>query len=185
MSEIVSLFSVFRLHLSEATLRQFCQIVFAVLAMTGGVTMRNISRWMPQGGSYRTVQRFFNTVLPWQKLYSVFFETHLFDPDDVYLLAGDEAIVPKIGNKTYGLSRFFSSTIGKAIPGLAFFAVSIISVKQRRSYPMCMEQVVRGEVSATPPKKATASKPAETKRKPGRPKGSKNRNKTDFVLNEL
>ena len=65
MSEIVSLFSVFRLHLSVATLRQLCQIVFAILAMTGGVTMRNISRWTTQGGSYRTVQRFFNTVLPW------------------------------------------------------------------------------------------------------------------------
>ena len=184
MSEIISLFTVFSLHLSTPTLRQFCRIVFAVLAMTGGVTMRNISRWTTQGGSYRTVQRFFNTVLPWQTLYSVFFETHLFDPDDVYLLAGDETIVPKIGDKTYGLSRFFSSTIGKAIPGLAFFAVSIISVKQRRSYPMCMEQVVRGEVSATPPKKATASKPAETKGKPGRPKASKNRNKTEVVLND-
>ena len=184
MSEIVSLFTVFSLHLSTTTLRQFCRIVFAVLAMPGGVTMRNISRWTTQGGSYRTVQRFFNTVLPWQTLYSVFFQTHLFDPDDVYLLAGDETVVPKIGNKTYGLSRFFSSTIGKAIPGLAFFAVSIISVKQRRSYPMCMEQVVRGE-AATPLKKATeTSKPAETKRKPGRPRGSKNRNKTEVVLND-
>ena len=107
MSEIVSLFTVFSLHLSTTTLRQFCRIVFAVLAMPGGVTMRNISRWTTQGGSYRTVQRFFNTVLPWQTLYSVFFQTHLFDPDDVYLLAGDETVVPKIGNKTYGLSRFF------------------------------------------------------------------------------
>ena len=50
MSEIVSLFSVFRLHLSVATLRQFCQIVFAVLAMPGSLTMRNISRWTSKGG---------------------------------------------------------------------------------------------------------------------------------------
>ena len=184
MSEIVPLFAVFSGHLSTTTLRQFCRIVSAVLAMTGGVTMRNISRWTTQGGSYRTVQRFFNTLLPWQTLYSVFFQTHLFDPDDVYLLAGDETVVPKIGDKTYGLSRFFSSTIGKAIPGLAFFAVSIISVKQRCSYPMCMEQVVRGEAT-TPPKKAMeTSKPAETKGKPGRPRGSKNRNKTQVVLND-
>ena len=74
MSEIVSLFSVFRLHLSVATLRQLCQIVFAVLAM---MTMRNISRWTSKGGSYRTIQRFYNTLLPWGRLYWVFLRQSL------------------------------------------------------------------------------------------------------------
>jgi len=184
MSEIISLFTVFSLNLSVATLRQFRQIVFAILAMTGSVTMRNISRWTSKGGSYRTIQRFYNTLLPWGRLCWVFFQAHLFDPDDVYLLAGDETVLPKSGDETYGLSRFFSSTIGKAIPGLAFFALSVISVKQRRSYPMLMEQVVR-EAAATPPKKAAEpSKPSEPKGKPGRPKGSKNRNKSEVVLND-
>ena len=147
--------------------------------------MRNISRWTPQGGSYRTVQRFFNTVLPWQRLCWVFFEAHLYDPDDVYLLAGDETVVPKIGNNTYGLSRFFSSTMRQVIPGLAFFALSLISVKRRRSYPMCMEQVIRGEASAPSKKVYAVSKTSETKgNQPGRPKGSKNRNKTAVVLND-
>ena len=181
MSEIVSLFTVFSPHLSTTTLRQFCHIVFAVLAMTGGVTMRNISRWTSKGGSYRTVQRFFNTVLPWMPLCCVFFRAHLYDPDDVYLLAGDETVLPKIGSKTYGLSRFFSSTMSQVVSGLAFFTVSLISVKRRRSYPMCMEQVVRGEAS-TPSKKGSAA--SETKGKPGRPKGSKNRNKTEGILND-
>ncbi|MCY3723963.1 MAG: hypothetical protein OXG97_17225 [Candidatus Poribacteria bacterium] len=58
MSEIISLLSVLSPHLSTTTLRQLRQIVFAVLARTGSVTLRNISRWMPKGGSYRTVQRF-------------------------------------------------------------------------------------------------------------------------------
>ena len=191
MSEIVSLFTVFSPHLSAATLRQFCEIVFAVLAMTGGVRMRNISRWTSKGGSYRTIQRFYNTLLPWGSLCWMFFRTHLFDPESVYLLAGDESIVAKSGDQTYGLSRFFASTYGKTIRGLAFFAVSLISVKKRRSYPMLMEQIVRGEASATPkmpqtpPKKATISKTSEAKGdQPGRPKGSKNRNKTEVVLND-
>ena len=185
MSEIVSLFTVFSPHLLATPLRQFCRIVFGVLAMTGGVRMRNISRWTPQGGSYRTVQRFFNTVLPWPTLCSVFFRAHLYDPDDVYLLAGDETVVPKVGDNTYGLSRFFASTYGKTIRGLAFFAVSIIRVKKRRSYPMCIEQVVRGEASQTSPKVATASTPSKTRgTEPGRPKGSKNRNKTEVILND-
>ena len=191
MSEIVSLFTVFSPHLSAPTLRQFCEIVFAVLAMTGGVTMRNISRWTSKGGSYRTIQRFYNTLIPWGTLCWVFFRTHLFDPESVYLLAGDESIVAKSGDETYGLSRFFASTYGKTIRGLAFLvSVSFISVKKRRSYPMLMEQIVRGETSTTPkmtetpPKKATVSKTSEAKGKPGRPKGSKNRNKTEVVLND-
>ena len=184
MSEIVSLFTIFSPHLSTTTLRQFCRVVFGVLAMTGSVTMRNISRWASKGGSYRTVQRFFNTVIPWDRLCWVFFQVHLYDPDDVYLLAGDETVVPKIGDTTYGLSRFFSSIIGKAIPGLAFFAVSLIRVKQRRSYPMLMEQIVRGKAS-TPSKEVSAvSKTLKTKGKPGHPKGSKNRNKSEVVLND-
>ena len=185
MSEILSLFTVFSPHLSTTTLRQFCGIVFAVLAMAGDVSMRNISRWTPQGGSYRTVQRFFNTVLPWQRLCWVFFRAHLYDPDAVYLLAGDETVVPKIGNNTYGLSRFFSSTMSQVIPGLAFFALSLIGVKMRRSYPMCMEQVIRGEASAPSKKVSAVSKTAATQgNQPGRPKGSKHRNKTAVVLND-
>ena len=86
------------------TLRQFCEIVFAVLAMTGGVTMRNISRWTSKGGSYRTIQRFYNTLIPWGSLCWVFFRTHLWDPKSVYLL------VAKSGKQTHGLSRFFAST---------------------------------------------------------------------------
>ena len=184
MSEIVSLFTVFSPHLSATTLRQFCEIVFAVFALTGGVTMRNISRWTSKGGSYRTIQRFYNTLLPWGTLCWVFFREHLFDPESVYLLAGDESVVAKSGDETHGLSRFFASTYGKTIRGLAFFVLSVISVKKRRSYPMLMEQIVRGETS-TPPKKATVSKTSETQgEQPGRPKGSKNRNKTEVVLND-
>lgn len=184
MSEIVSLFTVLSPHLSATTLRQFCEIVFAVLAMTGGVSMRNISRWTSKGGSYRTIQRFYNTVIPWGRLCWEFFRVHLFDPDSVYLLAGDETVLPKSGEETYGLSRFFASTYGKTIRGLSFFTVSIISVKQRRSYPLLMEQIVRGETSP-PPKKATVSKTSEAKgNPPGHPKGSKNRNKTAVVLSD-
>ena len=46
---------------------------------------------------------------------------------------------------TYGLSRFFSSVSGKTIPSLAFLSLSLVSVKQRRSYPLLMEQIVRGD----------------------------------------
>jgi putative transposase len=152
------------------TIRQFSTIALAMLTMTGRITMLGISRWTAQGGSYRTVQRFFSTLLPWAALFWLFFRTHLFDPDDVYLLAGDETIVTKSGNHTPGLDRFFASLYGKPVAGLAFFALSLISTKQRRSFPIALEQVVRSPEEKAA-KKAKAAKPAP-KRKPGRPKGS-------------
>jgi putative transposase len=158
------------------TIRQFSCITLALLALTGRVTMLGISRWTGDGASYRTIQRFFATVLPWATLFWLFFGSHLFDPDDVYLLAGDETVVSKAGKHTPGLDRFFASLYGKPIPGLAFFALSLISTKQRRSFPIALEQVVRSaeEKAAA---KAKAAKPT-TKRTPGRPKGSTCKAKT-------
>ena len=73
MSKIIALFSVLIPHLSATTTCQLSQVVLALLAMTGRVTMLNISRWTGQGGSYRTVQRFFNTVIPWTTICWTFF----------------------------------------------------------------------------------------------------------------
>nr|AAW84294.1 putative transposase [uncultured Poribacteria bacterium 64K2] len=188
MYNILSLFSVLHPHLSMTSLRQFSRVVFALLAMTGRVSMLNISRWTSEGGSYRTIQRFFNTVIPWGTVYWVFFSTYLLDPESTYILAGDETTVSKSGTSTYGLSRFFSSVSGKTIPSLAFLSLSLVSVKERRSYPMVMEQIVRGdaasnqtELSADP---CDAIGSCVGKRQRGRPKGSRNRNKVEVKLSD-
>src|SRR3954447_16722873 len=129
--------------LPQTTVRQLSRIVLALLAMTGRVTMRGIARWAGAGGSYRTVQRFFATALPWASLFWLFFRTHLFRRSDVYLLGGDETVVTKSGKRTHGLDRFFAGLYGKPVPGLAFFALSLISIQQRRSFPIQIAQVVR------------------------------------------
>ncbi len=181
MSDIVALLHSLTPYLSNTTIRQMSHIVVAILMMTGRVTMLGMSRWTDQGGSYRTIQRFFTTAIPWALVFWLFFRHHLFNPDEVYLLAGDESIVTKSGKKTYGLDRFFSGLYGKPVPGLSFFALSLISVSERRSYPMQVEQQVRDTVQkpVPPPKK---EKQPVTKRKPGRPKGSKNKDKANVTL---
>ena len=123
MSDILSVFSVLYPHLSTTTVGQFSRVVLGLLAMPGRVSMLNISRWTSEGGSYRTVQRFFNTVIPWGSVYWVFFSTYLLDRESTYILAGDETTVSKSGESTYGLSRFFSSVYGKTLPGLGFFSL--------------------------------------------------------------
>ncbi|SRR6266496_2344823 len=172
-------------EVTMTTIRQLSRIALAMLAMTGRVTMLGIARWTGAGGSYRTVQRFFATALPWAALFWCFFRTHLFHADDVYLLGGDETVVTKAGTHTHGLDRFFAGLYGKPVPGLAFFTLSLISTRQRRSFPIAVEQVVhtteeKAAVRAKQAAKARATPAA--KRKPGRPKGSTTKAKTAVIL---
>lgn len=181
MVAILPLLLCLQSEVTMTTLRQFSRIAPAILAMTGRVTMLGISRWTADGGSYRTVQRFFATAIPWASLFWLFFRAHLFQKDDVYLLGGDETVVTKAGKQTHGLDRFFASLYGKSVPGLAFFTLSLISTTQRRSFPIALEQVLR-----TPEEKAAlqakASAKEAPKRKPGRPKGSSTNAKTTVEL---
>jgi len=183
--DIVALFHCLRPSLPSTTWRQLSRIALALLVMTGRVTMLGISRWAGKGGSYRTVQRLFSTVIPWALLFWVFFRHHVYCPDDVYLAAGDEVIVTKAGQHTHGLDRFFSSLYGKPVPGLAFFTLSLVSVQKRRSFPMRVEQVVLSDAEkATRKAKAAAKKvkAPSAKRRPGRPKGRKNHPKAAATL---
>lgn len=161
--------------LDATTLRQLCRVSEAMLSMSGRVTMRGISRWTNKGGSYRTIQRFFYTQMSWLTLQWTLIRHHLLDPDDTILVAGDHVVVTKSGKKTYGLDRFFSSLYGKAVPGLCFLTLSLISVKRRTSYPVLSEQVEKAPEAQKPAKEKSTSQR-------GRPKGSKNRNRRDVDL---
>jgi len=183
--DIVALCQCLQPHVTATTLRQCRRIVCAMVVMTGRVTMLGLSRWAGTGGSYRTVQRFFSTVIPWAILFWVFFRQHVYRPEDVYLVGGDEVVVTKAGKHTHGLDRFFSSLYGQPVPGLAFFTLSLVSIQQRRSFPMRVEQVVRSDADKAASKaKAAAKKPTApgTKRRPGRPKGSTNHNKATVTF---
>ena len=183
MGDIVALCQCLHPHVTATTLHQFSRIVSAMLVMTGRVTMLGLSRWAGTGGSYRTIQRFFSTVIPWATLFWVFFRQHVYRPEDVYLLVGDEVVATKAGTHTYGLDRFFASLYGKPVPGLAFFTLALVSTQQRRSFPLCIEQVVRSDAEKAAIKAKGAAKKqkaaATVKRRPGRPKGSKNTPKAD------
>jgi len=183
--DIVAVFHCLQPYVPSTTWRQLSRIALALLVMTGRVTMLGISRWAGKGGSYRTVQRLFSTVIPWAILFWVFFRQHVYCPDDVYLAAGDEVVVTKAGKNTHGLDRFFASLYGKPVPGLAFFTVSLVSVQKRRAFPMRVEQVVRSDAEKAASKaKAAAKKPKapHAKGRPGRPKGSTNTNKAPLTL---
>ncbi len=183
--DILALLQCLQPCLSPTTLRQMSLIALALLTMTGRVTMTGIARWSGDGASYRTIQRFFATLLPWAQIFWLVFRTHHLQPDDVYILAGDEVVVTKAGKQTFGLDRFFSGILQKAVPGVAFFSLALISTTTRRAFPLRLEQVVRTEAEKAAAKaKAAAKQPKQfaAKRKPGRPKGSKNKPKPEVTL---
>ena len=161
---------------TSTSLRHLAIIAQAIFSMTGRVTMLGISRWTENGGSYRTIQRFFAGKLPWTELKVKFFETHLFNPEHEHILAGDETIVSKSGKQTFGIDRFYASLRGQVIRSLGFLVFSIVNVVECQAYPLMCEQRIK-EKPAELAKKGTKKK---RKAKKGRPKGSANRDKKEF-----
>jgi putative transposase len=185
MVDIVALLQCARPYVTATTVRRLSRIIVAMVAMTGRVTMVGLARWAGKGGSYRTIQRLFATVIPWGLLFWVFFRHHVYCPGDVYLVAGDDVIVTKAGTCTHGLDRFFASLYGKPVPGLAFFTLSLVSVQARHSFPIRVEQVVRSDAEKAASKAKAAAKKSKTpstRRRPGRPKGSTNAQKAAGTL---
>src|SRR6266436_9238986 len=177
MPDIMVLLACLSQCLDPTTLGQLRRVAEAMLSMTGRVTMRGLSRWSGQGGSYRTIQRFFHTHMRWDRLQWVLIRHHLLDHDDVILMGGDDVVVTKSGKTTHGLDRFFSSLYGKTVPGLCFLSLSLMSVKRRTSYPVMMEQ--HNKLHTKEPQEGCKQK---SPRKRGRPKGSKNQNRREVTL---
>jgi DDE superfamily endonuclease len=76
MVDMVALLQCTRPHVTATTVCQLSRIIVAMMATTEWVTMVGLARWAGKGGSYRTVQRFFATVIPWGILFWVFFRHH-------------------------------------------------------------------------------------------------------------
>src|SRR5262245_44670316 len=111
--DMLPLFQCLHPHVTVTTLRQFHRMAFALLVMTGRITMLGLSRWAGPGGSSRTVQRCFSTVLPWATGFWVFCRPHLSRPGEVYVRAGDDVVVTTAGQPTHGLDRCCASRDGK------------------------------------------------------------------------
>jgi len=187
MMNILALLQCIQPAISGTNVKRLSRITIAMIAMTGRVTMLGISRWTGKGGSYRTIQRFFNAIIPWSLVFKLFFEAHLSNAEGEHFLVGDECVATKSGKETHGIDHFFSGLVNKVVKGIAIFTLAVVDVNERRSYPLSVEQVIRSEAekeAAKTKKKAKIKKdPNAPKKKPGRPKGSQNRDKTlvDFT----
>ena len=185
MTEILALLQDIAPLFEKTIYRQLSQVIFGMLVASGRITMLGLSRWTEKGGSYRTIQRLYRSMLCWPAIQWLFFSKRFLRPENEYIIAGDEVVVSKAGKETHGLDRFFSGIQQRVIPGLSFFVFSLVNVQEEHSYPLQVTQTVKSvEEKAASKAKAEAKKvkrPAE-KRKPGRPKGSKNKTKPEITL---
>ncbi len=178
MNDIIKALKPLQTILIQRELNQLVLIVEATVAMAGRVTMLGISRWTEQGGSYRTVQRFFNGVHDWAAWRWALVKSQLDAMPGTWIMVGDEVVVTKSGKETFGLGKFFSSIQNQVVGGLCFINISLVHVESRRSFPLVMEQLVRPETQDSAPKAPAKS----SAKKPGRPKGSKNKSRTEVTL---
>ena len=86
--------------------------------------MLGLSRWTEKGGSYRTLQRFYQSKIDWAQLPWQIIKAHLLEPDALYILAGDDVVVSKSGKQTHGMGRFYSGLAQRVIPSVSFLAIS-------------------------------------------------------------
>jgi putative transposase len=179
MPDMMMVLTCFNQVIAHTTCRQLGRVIEAILAISGRITIKGLSRWSAKGGSYRTLQRFFTTPLNWLQLNWLMIRHHLWDADDITLISGDHVVVTKAGKATYGLDRFFSSLYGQAVPGLCFLSLSLLSVKRRTSYPMVTEQM---DKSLEPLVQVPSRKKQVTRGRRGRPKGSQNRYRLEADL---
>lgn len=178
MTEIIPLLHCLAPLLTTTTLRQLQHVVFALLCIPNRATMRGLARWSERGGSYRTLQRFYQTPLGWDALHWRLVKTHVLGSSGPYVLAGDEVVVSKSGDKTHGVGRFYSSLANQPIRSVSFLTLSLIDVEKRQSYPLQTEQLLPKSVQPASPEPSP-------KRGPGRPKGRKNYEKPDPTLSPL
>jgi hypothetical protein len=89
MNAIIALLACLAPYLSSTTLSQLSRLIFALLVIPSRVTTLGLSRWTEDGGSCRTLQRWYQTPVEWATVLWVAVRTHLLKPNGVYLLAGE------------------------------------------------------------------------------------------------
>jgi len=149
---------------------------------SGGVTMKNISRWTGKGGGYRNIQRFFAQPTDWLAL-NILLLTSTYansSSKDRYIIALDEVVEAKAGKCTFGVAWFYSSIAGRVIRSISNHVISLIDTEKEKSFVLTHEQTEKPKVKPVKKKKPRKKgKKSSTKKTPkgkaGRPKGSKNK----------
>jgi len=137
MSEIITLLRSKSPVLNRTLINQLTLIAEAMMAMSGSVPMLGLYQRTEKGGSYRTIQRFFVTLISFSSIkWQLARRLNEQDKNSVKLLVFDNETVTKSGKKTIGQGHFFSSLYVQSVPGIEFLTLSVIDVNSRTCSPI-------------------------------------------------
>jgi putative transposase len=170
--------------MSVVEVRQFADIISAFFCVSHATTTRSLGRYTDC--SERTIFRFLGGTYDWAGIRSRLFAAYSWDIFADYVLAIDETVEGKSRKKTFGSSRFYSSTAQQSINGVCFFGATLINVQTQVAHFLGTEQVVysaedKARIAAAKTKKEvqkTAVKPTEPNTR-GRKPGTKNKPKEE------
>lgn len=181
MSQIIPLINCLSAVLNRKELNQLGIIIQAMLTMRGRITMKGLSRWSENGGSYSSISRFFHTKIDWLSLNWFIIKSYMPFTGD-FILAADEVVVTKSGKETFGVGQNFSSIQNQIVQSIIFLNISLIQVETGKAWSLLMKQIIKENKSGCSKDKEKKNKKNKKKRKVGRPKGSKNKNKKNVEL---
>jgi len=116
-----------------------------MLMLPGHATFRNMSRYSPY--PERTFARWYGRNFDWVSLNQAA-STEIVPPEHDQALVLDASFVPKSGQHTYGLDRFWNGSHSRAEKGLELSTLAWLDITDNCAYCLSVEQ--------TPPSAATA-----------------------------
>ncbi|MFT5617094.1 MAG: hypothetical protein ACI85I_000310, partial [Arenicella sp.] len=134
--------------------------------------------------------RFLSCEIDWLSIRILLFMRWSFESQRTYIFATDETVEKKSGKCSYGLSKFYSSSIEKPVAGICFSSLSLIDVESATSFMIHTIQVVHSQAYKLRIAKQKAQRKAAKERlqngaKPlqrGRKKGGKNKMKESLSV---
>jgi hypothetical protein len=112
-------------------------LILTILALRGRVNYRNLSRYCQF--SERTLARQFQRQFDWP-LFNHFAMNAVLKPSSSLIAAQDASFLPKSGNKTYGLDRFFNSSASRCERGLEVSTLAVVDVTRNCAYTLAAAQ---------------------------------------------
>ena len=118
--------------------RQFVAHLLGLLLMfPGHATFRNLSRYSPY--HERTLARWYERPFDWVSLNKAAI-TEVVPAEHEQALALDASFIPKSGNQTYGLDRFWNGSHSRAEKGLEISALAWLDITANCAYSLSVEQ---------------------------------------------
>ena len=174
---ITGLLSVPDNQFSRSNPQNFAFIIGSIFGVSNSVTTRPAARYSSLG--YRTVQRFYALKdVGWLMVNLLLFKHSAHKKGQGRLLAADETVKPKAGKRTHGLGGFYSSLAKRVIKSVSFLAISTIGIEKKKSCILGCDQLTVNNLDSN----GDAEPETTSRRKKaggGRPKGSKNKAKSE------